>query len=175
MAYQASVGQKVFYSTAYAMTSPVELVGLTGTPSKGGEPETISVNIIAERFVRNLAGQQSIDTMKYDFVPDFSSAGNISAASTAISASKSADVWIYEEYEEGVDTTSGSTTTHTLGAGILYKGKFKSMSVGEQTGNSAQTASLYAQLTGKSIYICSGGSTQTYTDLFTGAAVTTPE
>lgn len=175
MAYQASVGQKVFYSTAYAMTSPVELVGLTGTPSKGGEPETISVNIISEKFVRNLIGQQNIETMAYNFVPDFSSNGNVSKASTAISTSNSSDVWIYEEYEEGTDSTSGSTTTHTLGAGILYKGRFKSMSIGEQEGNSAQTASLYAQLTGKSIYICSGGSTQTYTDLFTGVAVTTPE
>lgn len=174
MAYQASVGQRVFYSSAYAMTSPTELVGLTGTPAKGGEPETISVNIISEKFVRNLVGQQSVETMTYNFVPDFGTNGNIAAAGTAISTSKSADVWIYEEYEEGTDTTSGSTTTHTLGAGVLYKGKFKSMSIGEQEGNSAQTASLYAQLTGDSIYICSGGSTPTYTDLFTGASVTTP-
>ena len=175
MAYQASVGQKVFYSTAYAMTSPVELVGLTSTPAKGGEPETISVNIISEKFVRNLVGQQSIETMAYAFVPDFSTNGNVKAAGTAIAASQNADLWIYEEYEEGVDTTSGSSTTHTLGAGVLYKGKFKSMSVGEQEGNSAQTASLYAQLTGKSIYICSGGESPTYVDLFTGNAVTTPE
>lgn len=174
MAYQASVGQRVFYSTAYAMTSPVELVGLTGTPSKGGEPETISVNIISEKFVRNLVGQQSVETMTYNFVPDFSANGNVAAASTAIQASISADVWIYEEYEEGTDSTSGSTTTHTLGAGVLYKGKFKSMSIGEQEGNSAQSAALYAQLTGESMYICSGGSTPTYTDLFTGASVTTP-
>lgn len=174
MAYQASVGQRVFYSTAYAMTSPVELEGLTGTPAKGGEPETISVNIISEKFVRNLVGQQSIETMTYNFVPDFSASGNVSAAATAIQACVSSDVWIYEEYEEGVDTNNQGTITHTLGAGILYKGKFKSMSIGEQEGNSAQSASLYAQLTGESIYICSGGSTPTYKDLFTGAAVTTP-
>lgn len=175
MAYQASVGQKVFYSTASSMTNMIELTGLTATPAKGGEPNTVSVNIISEPFVRQLVGQQEMQIMAYELAPDFATGESVDKMLAAIAASRTADVWIYEEYEVGTDTTSGGTTTHTLGAGIIYKGRFKSSMFDGQQGNGAQAASLYAQLTGKSIYVASGGTTQTYKDAFTGATVTTLE
>ena len=45
--------------------------------------------------------------------------------------------------------------------------------MGGQSGNEAQSGSVYVQLTGDSIYVASGGTTMTYKDLFSGAAVTT--
>lgn len=166
--YQATAGQKVFYATASTMASKIELVGLTSTPDKGSEPDTVDLSIISEKFKRALTGQQSMDTMTYEYAPDFTaSTGSVDVISTFLAAG---EVWIYEEYVEG--TTSG--TNHTLGAGILYKGKAKSASIGGQSGGDAQSASVYVQLTGDSIYIASGGTTMTYKDLFSGAAVTTP-
>jgi hypothetical protein len=166
--YQATAGQKVFYSTAYAMSSPTELVGLTSTPDKGGEPDTVDLSIISEKFTRQLAGQQSMDIMTYEYAPDFTATtGSIDVIAGFLAAG---EVWIYEEYVEGTDSESA----HVLGAGVLYKGRAKSGSIGGQTGNDAQSAAVYVQLTGNSIYVCSGGANPTYKDVFTGATVTTP-
>lgn len=166
--YQATAGQKLFYASAYSMASATELVGITSTPDKGGEPDTVEVSIISEKFKRTLIGQQSQDVLSYEYVPDFTpSTGSVALVAGCVAAGES---WFYEEYVEG--TTSG--TTHVLGAGILYKGIAKSASMGGQTGNDSQKANFYVQLTGDSIYIASGGTTMTYTDLFTGASVATP-
>ena len=165
--YQATAGQKVFYATASTMASKIELVGLTSTPDKGGEPDTVDLSIISEKFKRSLTGQQSTDTMTYEFAPDFTAtSGSMDVIASFLSAG---EVWIYEEYVEGTD----SGTNHTLGAGIIYKGKAKSSSIGGQSGGDAQSGSVYVQLTGNSIYVASGGTTMTYKDLFSGAAVTT--
>lgn len=161
--YQATAGQRLFYAEAYAMTSKTEIVGVTSTPDKGGEPESVDLSIISEKFKRSLTGQQSMETMTYEFAPDFSEGGSVSVVNALLAKG---DVWFYEEYVVG-DSTN-------LGAGILYKGKAKSASYGGQQGSNAQTASLYVQLTGDSIYVASGGSSVTYTDLFSGATVETP-
>ena len=161
--YQASVGLNLKYATAYSMASATAIDGVTGTPAKGGTPDDITVNIISENFVRHLNGQSDMGQMTYEFVPDFTaSTGNVAVIGGIIESEK----WFYEEYVKG----SGND----LGAGVLFKGKVTSLSIGEQSGNSAQTAQFFVQITGDSIYICSGGATPTYTDLFTGAAVTTP-
>lgn len=166
--YQGSLGLKLYHSTASAMSSKVQIDGITDTPDKGGEPESISLNIISEKIVRNIPGQQDIGTMAYTFVPDFTaSTGNVAVIQAAIQSSLTSDLWFYEEYVESDGTN--------LGAGTLYKGKVKSMMIGAQSGNSAQSGNFYVQLTGKSIYVSSGGATPTYTDLFTGASVSTPE
>lgn len=160
--YQATAGQKLYYATAYSMASKIELTGITSTPDKGGEPESVDLSIISEKFKRSLTGQQSMETMTYEFAPDFSDGGSVSAVNALLAAG---EVWFYEEY------VVGGTD---LGAGILYKGKAKSASFGGQQGSNAQTASLYVQLTGESIYVASGGSSMTYTDLFSGTTVATP-
>ena len=166
--YQATAGQKLFYASESTMATPTELVGITSTPDKGGEPDTVEVSIISEKFKRTLIGQQSQNMLTYEYVPDFTpSTGSVALVAACINAGES---WFYEEYVEG--TMSG--TTHILGAGILYKGIAKSASMGGQTGNDAQKASFYVQLTGDSIYIASGGQTMTYKDLFSGATVSTP-
>ena len=166
--YQATAGQKLFYAAAYSMATPTEIPGITNTPDKGGEPDTVDVSIISEKFKRKLIGQQSSDVMTYEFVPDFTaSTGSVAVVSALLAAGEK---WFYEEYVEG--TTSG--TAHVLGAGILYKGVAKSASMAGQSGGDAQSASFYVQLVGSSIYVSSGGSSPTYTDLFTGATVTTP-
>lgn len=161
--YQATAGQRLYYSTASDMKTKTLLDGITSTPDKGGEPDSVELSIISEKFKRSLTGQQSMDTMTYEFAPDFSTGGNVEAVNTLL---KAGEVWFYEEYVVGDDST--------LGAGILYKGKPQSASYSGQQGNNAQTASFYVQLTGSSIYVSSGGSTPTYTDLFSGASVTTP-
>lgn len=166
--YQATAGQKLFYASAYSMASMTEIPGVTNTPDKGGEPDTVEVSIISEKFKRTLVGQQSQDVLDYEYVPDFTaSTGSVDVVAACIAAGEQ---WFYEEYVEG--TVSG--TQHILGAGILYKGVAKSASMGGQTGNDAQSAHFYVQLTGDSVYIASGGSSMTYKDLFTGATVTTP-
>ena len=166
--YQATAGQKLFYASAYSMTSATEIPGITSTPDKGGEPDTVEVSIISEKFKRTLVGQQSQDVLSYEYAPDFTpSTGSVDVVGGVIAAGEG---WFYEEYVEG--TVSG--TEHILGAGILYKGIAKSASMGGQTGNDSQKANFYVQLTGDSIYVASGGSTMTYKDLFSGAAVTTP-
>lgn len=161
--YQATAGQKLYYATAYSMESKIEIVGITATPDKGGEPDSVDLSIISEKFKRSLAGQQSMETMTYEFAPDFSADGSVSVVNALLAKD---DVWFYEEYVEG--------DGNNLGAGILYKGRAKSASFGGQQGNNAQTASFYVQLTGDSIYVASGGSSMTYTDLFSGATVATP-
>lgn len=166
--YQATAGQKLFYASAYSMASKTEIPGVTSTPDKGGEPDSVDLSIISEKFKRTLVGQQSQDILSYEYAPDFTpSTGSVAIVAGALAAGES---WFYEEYVEG--TTSG--TDHILGAGILYKGIPKSASMGGQTGNDAQKANFYVQLTGDSIYVASGGATMTYKDLFSGAAVTTP-
>lgn len=166
--YQATCGQKLFYAAAYSMASKVEIPGITSTPDKGGEPDTVDVSIISEKFKRKLIGQQDQDVMTYEYVPDFTpSTGSVAKVAGLLAAGEQ---WFYEEYVEG--TMSG--TEHVLGAGVLYKGIAKSASMAGQSGGEAQSASFYVQLTGESIYIASGGATQTYKDLFSGAAVTTP-
>lgn len=165
--YQATAGQKVYYATASTMASKIELVGLTSTPDKGGEPDTVDLSIISEKFKRALVGQQSSDVMTYEYAPDFTpTSGSQDIIAGLLAAG---DVWIYEEYVEG--TQSG--TNHILGAGVIYKGHARSASMGGQSGNEAQSGSVYVQLTGDSIYVASGGTTMTYKDLFSGAAVTT--
>lgn len=166
--YQATAGQKLFYASAYSMASATEIPGIISTPDKGGEPDTVELSIISEKFKRTLVGQQGQDTLDYEYAPDFTpTTGSVAKVGALLAAGES---WFYEEYVEG--TTSG--TAHVLGAGILYKGIAKSASVGGQTGNDSQSAHFYVQLTGDSIYIASGGATMTYKDLFSGAAVTTP-
>lgn len=165
--YQATAGQKVFYSTASTMANPIELVGLTSTPDKGGEPDTVDLSIISEKFKRSLTGQQSMDTMTYEFAPDFTATnGSMDVIAGFLAAG---EVWIYEEYVEGTD----SNDSHTLGAGIIYKGKAKSSSIAGQSGGDAQSGSVYVQMVGDSIYVASGGASPTYKDLFSGATVTT--
>lgn len=167
--YQATAGQKLFYAADYNMSSATELVGVTSTPDKGGEPDTVEVSIISEKFKRSLVGQQSQNLMSYEYVPDFTpSTGSVDVVAACIAAGEQ---WFYEEYVEG--TVSG--TEHVLGAGILYKGRAKSASVGGQTGNNSQKANFYVEMTGDSIYLASGGSTMTYKDLFSGATVSTPK
>lgn len=167
-AYQATAGQRLYYASAYSMASKTEIPGILSTPDKGGEPDTVELSIISEKFKRTLVGQQSQDVMAYEYAPDFTpSTGSVAVVSSLLAAGES---WFYEEYVEG--TTSG--TEHVLGAGILYKGIAKSASLGGQTGNESQSANFYVQLTGESIYVASGGATMTYKDLFSGAAVTTP-
>ena len=166
--YQATAGQKLWYAAASSMASKVEIPGITNTPEKGGEPDTVDVSIISEKFKRKLIGQQEQDIMTYEYVPDFTATtGSVAIVGNLLAAGEQ---WFYEEYVEGTD----SGTNHTLGAGILYKGVAKSASMGGQSGGEAQTASFYVQMTGNSIYVASGGSTMTYKDLFSGAAVTTP-
>lgn len=166
--YQATAGQKLYYASAYSMSSKTEIPGVTSTPDKGGEPDSVDLSIISEKFKRTLVGQQSQDILSYEYAPDFTpSTGSVAIVAGLLAAGES---WFYEEYVEG--TTSG--TDHILGAGILYKGIAKSASVGGQTGNDSQKANFYVQLTGDSIYVASGGATMTYKDLFSGAAVTTP-
>lgn len=160
--YQATAGQKLCYATASTMASKIELVGITSTPDKGGEPDTVDLSIISEKFKRALTGQQSMDVMTYEYAPDFTpSSGSVALVSALLAAG---EVWFYEEYVEG----SGDN----LGAGILYKGIAKSASMSGQQGNNAQTAAFYTQLTGDSIYVSSGGESPTYTDLFTGKSAT---
>ena len=72
--YQATCGQKLFYAAAYSMASKVEIPGITSTPDKGGEPDTVDVSIISEKFKRKLIGQQDQDVMTYEYVPDFQAA-----------------------------------------------------------------------------------------------------
>lgn len=166
--YQATAGQKLFYASAYSMSSATEIPGIISTPDKGGEPDTVELSIISEKFKRTLVGQQGQDTLDYEYAPDFTpTTGSVAKVAALLAAGES---WFYEEYVEG--TTSG--TQHILGAGILYKGIAKSASMGGQTGNDSQSAHFYVQLTGDSIYLATGGQTSTYKDLFSGAAVTTP-
>ena len=166
--YQATCGQRLYYAANYNMASKVEVPGITNTPDKGGDPDTVDVSIISEKFKRKLIGQQDQDIMTYEYVPDFTpSTGSMAKVGTLLAAGEQ---WFYEEYVEG--TASG--TDHVLGAGILYKGIAKSASIGGQAGGDAQKANFYVQLTGDSIYVASGGTTMTYKDLFSGAAVTTP-
>ena len=69
--YQAIAGQRALLSEAYAMTNPIILMGVTATPAYGGEPSTVSVNIISQKKVLNLIGQQDTETFKVDFIPDW--------------------------------------------------------------------------------------------------------
>lgn len=166
--YQATAGQKLFYAAAYSMASATEIPGITSTADKGGEPDTVDVSIISEKFKRTLIGQQSQDVLSYEYVPDFTaSTGSVAVVAALLAAGEQ---WFYEEYVEGTD----SSGTHTMGAGVLFKGMAKSASMNGQSGGDAQSAAFYVQLTGESIYVCSGGSTPTYTDLFSGKSVTTP-
>jgi len=166
--YQATAGQKLFHAAAYSMSSATEIPGIISTPDKGGEPDTVELSIISEKFKRTLVGQQSQDVLDYEYAPDFTATtGSVAKVAAVIAAGEQ---WFYEEYVEG--TISG--TAHVLGAGILYKGIAKSASMAGQAGNNSQSAHFYVQLTGDSIYVSSGGATPSYTDLFTGAAVTTP-
>lgn len=161
--YQATAGQRLYYATAYSMASKIEIPGITSTPDKGGEPESVELSIISETFKRSLTGQQSMETMTYEFAPDFDVGKSVSVINTLLSAG---EVWFYEEYVVG--------DSDNLGAGILYKGKATGASYGGQQGSNPQNAAFYVQLTGESIYIASGGSSVTYTDAFTGATVATP-
>lgn len=161
--YQATAGQKLYYSTASSMANKTEITGVTSTPDKGGEPDSVDLSIISEKFKRSLTGQQSMETMTYEFAPDFDADKSVAIVNTLLAAG---EVWFYEEYVVG--------DGDTLGAGILYKGKATGASYGGQQGNNAQTASFYVQLTGDSMYVASGGSSMTYTDLFSGATVATP-
>lgn len=170
MGYQASVGLKFYHAAAYAMSSPVEIDGITDTPDKGGAPNDITVNIISQRRVTHMNGQQDIGQMEYSFVPDFTpSTGNVAKLQSVIGSEK----WFYEEYEAGT-WSSDSTPVYQLGAGVLYKGKITDVVIGGQSGNSAQSAKFYTEIMSKTLYESSGGASPTYTDLETGEAVTTP-
>ena len=89
--YQATAGQKLYYATASTMASKIELVGITSTPDKGGEPDTVDLSIISEKFKRALTGQQSMDVMTYEYAPDFTaSTGSVALVSALLAAG---DVW----------------------------------------------------------------------------------
>lgn len=171
--YQASVGMHTYYGKKSGATwTWTEIPGLTKTPKKGGTPETVSLSIISEKFKRSLAGQQSMETFTYEFAPDFTpTTGNLAVIKGMVAAGS--EVWIYEEYTTG-DTTLG---VYTPGAGILFKGKPSSVSVGEQTGSSAQSGEFSLDLTSDSIYVgdyTSGEAidAKDYYDIMTGAAAT---
>lgn len=172
--YQASVGLKLYYGAAYSLSAKTEIPGVTDTPQKGGTPDDITVNIISEKFVRHMNGQQDMGQMTYTFVPDFTpTTGSVAVINAAQVACASAAQWFYEEYEEGT-WSSDTTPVYRLGPGLLYKGIITGKSINGQTGNSAQSSEFYTQVTGDSVYICSGGASPTYTDLYSGQAVTTP-
>lgn len=168
--YQASVGMHVYYSTNKSTWT--EIPGLTKTPKKGGTPETVSLSIISEKFKRSLSGQQSMETFTYEYAPDFTaSTGNVAIIEAMIAAGS--EVWLYEEYTTGV--TAGSPAVYTPGAGILYKGKPVSASLGEQSGSAAQTGEFSLDMTSTSLWIGSASSaieSKTYVDLMTGASAT---
>ena len=172
--YQASVGLNLYYDTTSDMSNKKFIDGVTDTPDKGGEPADITLNIISSRRVHHIPGQEDDGGfLEYAFAPDYTpTTGNLAVLYAALAASKSADIWIYEEYTEGTDTVSGETVTHTLGAGYLYKGRIAKILPGGQSGNNAQSSRFYVQLTGETIYECSGGSNPTYIDTDTGLAAT---
>ena len=168
MAYQASVGLKFYYAAAHGMSSATEIDGITDTPDKGGTPNDITVNIISQKKVTHLNGQEDINQMEYTFVPDFTaSTGNVAQLFSILNTEK----WFYEEYETGT-WSSDSTPVYQLGKGVLYKGKITNVVIGGQSGNSAQTARFYTQLSDGKMYESSGGANPTYTDLETGMTVT---
>lgn len=166
--YQASVGLKMYMAATYAMTSSTEIDGVTDTPDKGGAPNDITVNIISQKMVTHMNGQQDIGQMEYTFVPDFTaSTGNVAVLLSAIGTEK----WFYEEYEEGT-WSSATPPVYQLGKGVLYKGKITDVVIGGQSGNNAQSARFYVQLSDNKLYESSGGASPTYTDLSDGKSVT---
>lgn len=169
--YQAIAGQRALLSEAYAMTNPIILMGVTATPAYGGEPSTVSVNIISQKKVLNLIGQQDTETFKVDFIPDWTATtGNYDI----IKAKIGQEMWFYEEL-----LPSDSETSATIQDGILTKIKIRSISREGAQANNAPSCSFYADIISASQYLCrrvtNGGSeTVTYSDFFTGASVTTP-
>lgn len=159
--YQAAVGHKLFIADAYTMANAKEIKGATETPQKGGQPEDISLNHIDKNYVLHVNGQQDLEQMVFSFSPDFTAeTGNLAVLGEAY-ASETAK-WFYEEYTEGTDTTSGSTTTHTMGAGVLWKAEITGINPGGQSGNSAQAAEFYLNVVSDGFYLCSGGDSPTY-------------
>lgn len=170
--YQAIAGQRALLSEDYTMTSPTILMGVTATPAYGGEPSTVSVNIISQKKVLNLIGQQDTETFKVDFIPDWTATtGNYDIIKSKIGQ----EMWFYEEL-----LPSDSETSETIQDGILTKIKIRSISRGGAQANNAPSCSFYADITSASQYLCrrvkGEGSTETvtYSDFFTGASVTTP-
>lgn len=169
--YQAIAGQRALLSEDYTMTNPTILMGVTATPAYGGEPSTVSVNIISQKKVLNLIGQQDTETFKVDFVPDWTATtGNYDVIKGKIGM----DMWFYEEL-----LPADSELSETIQDGILTKIKIRSISREGAQANNAPSCSFYADITSASQYLCrrvkdGGSETVTYSDFFTGASVTTP-
>lgn len=166
--YQATVGMHLYYSTDKSTWTEID--GITKTPKKGGTPETVSLSIISEKFKRSLSGQQTMETFTYEFAPDFTaSTGNFDIVEGMVAAGT--EVWIFEEYTNG-SWTAATPPVYQQGAGILYKGKPVSVSLGEQSGSSAQTAEFSLDMTSTSLYKGTAGAmgAKTWKDIMTGAA-----